>query len=281
MRIYITGHKGQLGRELEKALADHTCFGGDLPDVDITDLASVRSSVAATRPDIVIHAAAMTDVDGCARNPDLAYRVNALGTRNVALACQAAGCPMLAISTNEVFDGRADRPYLEFDAAGPINPYAQSKLAGEVFVRDLLTRFYIVRTAWLFGYGGVNFVSKIRQRALSDGKLRVVTNEIGSPTFAVDLSGAIARLIGTGAYGIYHFVNDGVCSRYELAQEVLRQTGLSHIPIQPITLADISRPSTPPLYTPLRNFCGAAIGITFRPWQDALAEYLANEDFGM
>ena len=281
MRIYITGNKGQLGRALEKALGDHTLFGGDLPEVDITDLASIRPSLLAAKPDVVIHSAALTDVDGCARNPDLAYRVNALGTRNVAVACQSADCALLAISTNEVFDGSADQPYLEFDRANPINPYARSKHAGEVFVRDLLARFYIVRTAWLYGYGGSNFVTKIVKRAKDEGRLRVVSDEVGSPTFAPDLAGAVARLIHTEAYGTYHFVNDGACSRFEFAQAILDRAGLTGIPIAPAALAEFARPSTVPPYTPLRNFCGAHIGITLRAWQDALAEYIANEEFGM
>lgn len=279
MRIYITGNKGQLGRGLEKALADHTLFGGDLPEVDITDLASIRTSVASAQPDMVIHSAAMTDVDGCARNPDLAYRVNALGTRNVAIACQDAGCPMLAISTNEVFDGSATQPYLEFDPTHPINPYARSKLAGETFMRDLLSRFYIVRTAWLYGYGGNNFVVKILKRARDDGRLRVVTDEVSAPTFVPDLADAIRRLITTGAYGTYHFTNAGVCSRFDFARKIVDLAGLGHVPIEPMALADLKRASTPPPYTPIRNFCGEQIGITLRPWEDALAEYMANERF--
>ncbi len=279
MRIYITGIHGQLGRALAKALAAHDVFGASSSEVDITDLSAIRSGVGASQPDLVIHSAAMTDVDGCARDPDRAYRVNALGTRNVALACQDAGCPLLAISTNEVFDGAAGRPYLEFDPIRPINPYARSKHAGETFVRDLLARFYVVRTAWLFGYGGNNFVTKIVNRARQDGKLRVVADEISSPTFAPDLAEAIARLIVTGAYGVYHFTNEGICSRFDFAQKVLEFAGLTRVPIEPTTLTDLSRPSTPPPYTPIRNFCGAQIGITLRPWQDALAEYVANEQF--
>ena len=279
MRIYITGIHGQLGSALEKALAGHVVFGAPSSEVDITDLPAVRSSICSFKPDLVIHSAAMTDVDGCARDPDLAYRVNALGTRNVAIACQDANCAMLAVSTNEVFDGQADRPYLEFDPTRPINAYAKSKLAAEVFVRDLLTRFYIVRTAWLFGYGGDNFVTKIVKRARPDGRLRVVTDEISSPTFAPDLAGAVARLIATGAYGLYHFTNEGICSRFELAQKILDLAGLAHISIELITLADITRPSRVPPYTPIRNFCGAQIGIALRPWQEALADYIAHERF--
>jgi dTDP-4-dehydrorhamnose reductase len=228
---------------------------------------------------VIIHAAAYTDVDGAARQPDLAYRVNALGTRNVAVASEAIGAVLLAISTNEVFDGAKSEPYLEFDATNPINPYAKSKLAAEQFVRDLTTRFYIVRIAWLYGLGGNNFVRKIISRADTDGKLRVVTDEVSSPTFTEDLITALEQLIPTGAYGIYHFTNDGACSRFEFAQKILELSGRAHIPIEPIVLADFARPSTPPPYAPLRNFCGAQLGITLRPWADALADYLHHEQF--
>lgn len=279
MRIYITGAKGQLGRALMRRLAHHDLLGVDLPEVDLTDLSAARSSLAAFKPDVIIHAAAMTDVDGAARNPDLAYRVNALGTRNVAVASEAIGAALLAISTNEVFDGAKSGPYLEFDPTNPINPYAKSKLAAEVFVRDLTTRFYIIRIAWLYGLGGNNFVKKIITRADTAGKLRVVTDEVSSPTYTEDLITAIEQLIPTGAYGIYHFTNAGACSRYEFARKILELSGRAHIPLEPIVLADYPRPSTPPPYAPLRNFCGAQIGITLRPWQDALADYLAHEQF--
>jgi dTDP-4-dehydrorhamnose reductase len=279
MRIYITGSKGQLGRALMRRFAQHDLLGVDLPEVDLTDLSAARSSLTAFKPEIIIHAAAYTDVDGAARNPDLAYRVNALGTRNVAVAGEALGAALLAISTNEVFDGAQNEPYLEFDATNPINPYARSKLAAEQFVRDLTTRFYLVRTAWLYGQGGNNFVRKIVTRAEDNGRLQVVTDEVSSPTYAEDLITALEQLIVTGAYGVYHFTNDGACSRYEFAQKILALSGRGHIPVEPILLKDYPRPSTPPPYAPLRNFCGAQIGITLRPWQDALADYLAHEQF--
>ncbi len=279
MRIYITGSKGQLGRALMRRLDQHDLLGVDLPEIDLTDLSATRVSVAAFRPDVIIHAAAYTDVDGAARNPDLAYRVNALGTRNVAVASEAIDAALLAISTNEVFDGGRSEPYLEFDPTNPLNPYAKSKLAAESFVRDLTTRFYIVRTAWLYGLGGNNFVKKIVARAEDHGRLQVVTDEVSSPTYAEDLITAIEQLIATGAYGIYHFTNDGACSRYEFAQKILELSGRSHVTLEPILLKDYVRPSTPPPYAPLRNFCGAQIGITLRPWQDALADYLVHEQF--
>jgi dTDP-4-dehydrorhamnose reductase len=278
MRVFITGAKGQLGRALQAHLQGEAVFPADLPECDILDHACLKQTISGFKPDVVIHAAAMTDVDGCARDPDAAYRSNALGTQNVALACQAAGCPMLYVSTNEVFDGTKTEPYLEFDAPNPINAYARSKLAGEVFVRDLMHQFYIVRTAWLYGKGGNHFVRKIIRRADEQGSLRVVADEVGSPTYAEDVASAVRQLVYTGAFGVYHLVNDGLASRYDFAREILRLSGRGHVPVEPIKLANFTRPSTPPPYTPLRNFCGKAHGITLRPWQDALAEYLALND---
>jgi dTDP-4-dehydrorhamnose reductase len=278
MRILITGAKGQLGRALQAQFEQDAVLPADLPECDVTDRACVAQAIGEFKPEAVIHAAAMTNVDGCARDPDAAYRANALGAQYVALACQHAGCAMVYVSTNEVFDGKKTEPYVEFDAPQPINAYARTKLAGETIIRDLLARFYIVRTAWLYGKGGNHFVRKVIQRADELGRLRYVTDEVGSPTYADDVARGIRQLVQTGAYGVYHFVNDGIASRFDFAREILRQSGRSHVTVEPITLAEFPRPSTPPPYTPLRNFCGAALGITFRSWQDALADYLATND---
>ena len=276
MRIFITGHKGQLGRALYAVLAEHTLTGCDLPELDITDREAIGAAVADFAPDVVVHAAAWTHVDGCARDPERAYRVNALGTQNVALACAEAGAAMVYISTNEVFDGEATEPYREWDPPHPINPYGRSKAAGEWFVRHLLTRFYIVRTAWLYAPGGRNFPHRIIQLADERGALRVVTDEVGNPTYAPDLAKAIAALIRTDAYGVYHLTNAGYCSRYDFAREILRVSGREHVPVEPITLAEFQRASTPPRFAPLANTAAAALGITLRPWQEALAEFLKS-----
>jgi dTDP-4-dehydrorhamnose reductase len=276
MRIFITGVLGQLGRALRTGLADHELIGVDLPECDITDRPAIKAAIVEAMPDVVIHCAAMTDVDGCARDPQTAYGVNGLGTQNVALACQATGAAMLYVSTNEVFDGSADQPYLEFDLPNPINPYARSKLAGEWYTRSLLTRFYIVRTAWLYAPGGRNFPHRMMQLADELGRLQVVTDEVGSPTYVVDLVKAIGKLITTDQYGIYHFVNGGACSRFDFAREILRLTGRSAVPLEPATLDAFRRDSTVPPYTPLANVAGAAIGIHLRPWQEALADFLRS-----
>ncbi len=273
MRILITGVTGQLGRALSKVLTEQELNVLTTPRFDVADHATVQF-VSDLSPDLVIHAAAMTHVDNCARDPDTAFKVNAFGTQNVAHACLRCNAEMVYVSTNEVFDGRSDQPYREDDPPHPINPYGSSKRSGEqMAARYLKTRLYIVRTAWVFAPGGNNFPAKIITAADAGKPLRVVADEIGNPTYAPDLAAAIAQLIQTQTYGIYHFTNAGYCSRYDFAKEILRLSGREHIPIEPITLADYPRPSTVPPFTPLANIRGAQLGIELRPWQEALKSY--------
>lgn len=276
MRIIITGILGQLGRELERTLRPaHTIVGVDLPDWDLTQPCEI-DRLASIQADLVIHTAAMTDVDGCARNPLVAYRSNALATQNVALACQRTNAAMLYISTNEVFDGTKGSPYFEWDERRAINPYGQSKLAGEKFVEMLLTQFYIVRIAWLYSGWRTNFVTKILEAAKQNGSLTVVDDEIGNPTYAPDLARAIAQLIETQHYGIYHLVGEGIASRYDWAERIVQLAGLN-VPLKRSKLAEYQRASTPPAYGALANFVAAtSLGIRLRPWQDALEDYFAN-----
>ena len=274
MRIAITGHKGQLGRALEVVLGAEELLGIDLPGHDITDYASLCASISAFSPDLVIHTAALTDVDRCAREPELALRVNGLGTHNVALACRRCDAALLTVSTNEVFDGAKGAPYYEHEARSPTNAYARSKAAAEVYTQMHLSRFYIVRTAWLYARGGNNFPSKIVAAARGHRRLRVVCDEISSPTYAPDLAAAIAALIRSERYGIYHFTNAGVCSRYEFARQILALAGLEGTPIEPITSDQWPRASTPPLHCAIHNLAGAAIGIRLRAWQEALEDYI-------
>jgi dTDP-4-dehydrorhamnose reductase len=275
VRIVVTGSEGQLGRlvacELERT---HEVVPLDQPEFQLTDPRSVRI-IADLQPDLVIHNAAMTDVDACARDPALAFRVNALGTQSVALACQHANASMLYMSTNEVFDGEKTAPYLEFDTPHPLNAYGKSKLAGEWFTQHLLQRFYIVRTAWLYARGTGKFPDKVLDLARREVPLAYVTDEIGCPTYAPDLAVAMAQLITTGRYGIYHLVNSGSCSRYEWVIEILRLANAPR-PVKPITLSDFSRASTPPKNGALENFAAAALDITLRPWQDALRDFFAG-----
>lgn len=277
MRIVIVGGRGQLGRELARVLApDHDILSVDLPECDITQRSEI-DCIASYLPDVVIHTAAMTDVDACARDPLAAYRSNALGTHNVAIACQRANAAMLYISTNEVFDGAKDAPYLEWDEPHPLNPYGASKLAGERYVQMLLEHFYIVRTAWMFSLGRNNFIAKILAAAKEKRALAVVDDEIGNPTYAPDLARALAELIETNHFGIYHLVGEGVASRYDWAARVLQRAGMSDVPLARTKLADYQRDSTPPRNGALANFVAATtLGIKLRPWQEALEEYFAS-----
>lgn len=280
MRVFITGRSGQLGQALEKSL---TAQGDQLieaPRWDISDH-TIVDKIVDLRPEVVIHAAAMTNVDGAAKDPDLAFRINAFGSQNVAHACLRANAEMVYISSNEVFDGQADRPYREDDPPAPINPYGSSKRSGEQMASHYLRdRLYIVRTAWVFSPGGNNFPAKIIAAADKHKELRVVADEIGNPTYAPDLAEAITRLIQTHVYGIYHFTNAGHCSRYDFAKEILRQSGREHIPIHPTTLADYQRASTVPPFAPLANLNGAALGIELRPWPEALQAYFEQQGLG-
>jgi dTDP-4-dehydrorhamnose reductase len=265
-----------LGQALHQVLTDKNHDILSVPRVDVADH-NIVQHLTELRPELVIHAAAMTDVDECARDPDKAFSVNAFGTQNVAHACLRTNAQMVYVSTNEVFGGRSERPYREDDKPDPINPYGSSKRSGEQMAANYLkTGLYIVRTAWLFG-GGNKFPAKIVARAKEHGEVQVVADEISNPTYTFDLAEAIAELVRTDAYGIYHFTNAGYCSRYDFAKEILDRAGLGDIPVRPITLAEYQRASAVPAFTPLVNGRGAGLGIALRPWQDALKPYFKQQ----
>lgn len=271
MRVVITGADGQLGRALREVLRGHDLFLVDLPEYDVTD-PQIVGTVAEFQPDLVIHAAAMTDVDGCERDPDLAFRVNEVGTRNVAEACRLCDAALVYVSTDYVFDGTKGEPYLESDEPRPLCVYGRSKLAGELAVRDLLSRYYIARTAWLYGPGGRNFVTRILELAADHDQLSVVTSEVGSPTYAPDLSAAIARLIEYPVYGTYHLVNEGSCSRFEFAQRILELAGIGGVALR--GMQHYERLAAVPADATLKNYLASTrLGIALRPWQEALRAY--------
>jgi dTDP-4-dehydrorhamnose reductase len=276
MRVLVTGAAGQLGGELVRALsaAGHRVLSSGRAQCDLSHPTSVEQIVGLA-PQLVVHAAAYTDVDGCAGDPQRAYQVNALGTQYVALACQRLDAPLVYISTNEVFAGDEGRAYFEYDRARPINAYGFSKWAGEEAVRALLTRHYICRVAWLFG-GARSFVQTMLRLGGEREELSVVADEVGSPTYTVDVAEALAQLIEQPYYGTYHLVNAGQASRYELAQATLALGGLARVRLAPIAQRDFPRASTPPLYTPLHSPAAAALGIRMRPWSEALEHHLAR-----
>lgn len=273
MRILITGGKGQLGRALQAAFSTDQVEALGHSDLDVTDSEQVSRSLARFRPDVVIHAAAWTDTAGCERDPALAMRVNGEGAGVVAEACRQARSAMLYISSNEVFDGERSDVYVEDDPPHPINAYARSKLEGERRVQAALDRSCIVRTAWLYGPGRESFPEKILGAARRGGPLKLVTDEVASPTFTEDLARAVAHLAYQGASGIYHLTNGGACSRREWAEEVLRLAG-TLVPIKRVTQAEHGAPYRKPTYSVLANTNAARLGITLRPWQEALAEHM-------
>jgi len=214
MRIVVTGSAGQLGRALQSTLTDDDLLLLDLPEHDITNHQQMQHLIAEFHPHTVIHAAAFTNVDGCEREPETAYRVNALGTQNVALACQLCDAAMVCISTDYVFDGTKGEPYWEWDTPNPQSVYARSKLVGEYYTQALLHRFYIVSTAWLYNRGGSNFIESVLRLASEREELHYVTDEVGSPTYAPDLAQALSTLIRHPLDGIYLIYNAGLCSRF-------------------------------------------------------------------
>ncbi|MFH0800862.1 MAG: dTDP-4-dehydrorhamnose reductase [bacterium] len=253
MNIAVTGGRGMLGRDLCRALSEkHRVFCLDLPDFDITDSDLVQRKLSDLDPGAVIHCAAFTDVDGCERDPEKAFKVNDLGTQNVVYACMGKRAKLMYISTDYVFDGSKKTPYLEVDAPSPMSVYGKSKLAGEMAVRDLLHRFFIVRTSWLFGKNGKNFVSTILKLAGENPELRVVDDQRGSPTFAADLADGLVRLIESDFFGIYHLTNSGECTWYDFAREILEEAGIKK-PVYPLSSEDLVRPAPRPANSVLAN----------------------------
>jgi dTDP-4-dehydrorhamnose reductase len=223
---------------------------------------------------VVIHAAAWTDTAGCEEDPVRATLVNGEAAGIVAVACRKAGAAMVYVSSNEVFDGEKRDPYVEDDAPNPINAYGRSKLEGEERVRDALGENCIVRTSWLYGPGRGSFPEKILAAARERGSLRVVTDEVASPTWTADLARGIARLVRAHATGVFHLTNEGSCSRKEWAEEILRLADLTDVPVAPATLAEFGSPYRKPRFSALANLNAARLDVTLRPWRESLADHL-------
>lgn len=277
MRILVTGAKGMLGTDLMKALKEkHTTVGIDIDELDITDLAETLVAVKEAAPDVVINCAAYTNVDGCETNEETAYKVNAFGPRNLAVACEQTGAALVHISTDYVFPGNGNRPYREDDLTGPKSVYGCSKLAGENNVRTMCSRYYIVRTSWLFGANGPNFVKTILRIAGEGNPLSIVNDQLGSPTYTRDLADALAALITQPAYGTYHLTNSNHCSWYEFTRQILEMAGLAN-EVAPISSEEFKRPAPRPAYSVLDNFNWRLMGYEpLRDYKAALRDYLVE-----
>jgi len=275
MRVLVTGAGGQLGRELcalDGGPAE--VIGLDRRALDVTDLAQCREAIGAYRPDAVIHAAAYTAVDRAEEEPDEAFRVNAAGTRNIALAAREGKAKFCYISTDYVFDGRTSSPYTEYDATNPLNVYGKSKLAGERMTEAFADRWFIVRTSWVYGAHGNNFVKTMLRLGAELGRVTVVADQTGAPTWTKDLAEFLLVLVSTDCYGIYHAANAGQCSWYEFARAIYEEKGM-RVEVASCTTEEFPRPARRPAYSVLDGAAVRHNGLpAMRHWREALREFL-------
>jgi len=275
MRILIIGANGLLGTDLVGNWPEDDIIPATSRDVDIRDSEQVRRLVTRERPDWIVLTAAYTDVDGSERNPDLAFAVNRDGTRNVSVVARECSAKLCFLSTDYVFDGAYNCPYEPDAPIHPLNVYGASKAAGEKMLKEHAGHWLIVRTSWLFGTARPSFPEKILQAAESQPELKVVGDQIGSPTYTMDLAVAIRALVRADAHGILNITNSGACSWFEFAKEILKRADRS-TPISPITTAEAGRPARRPAYSVLSLNALASHGIATRGWQAALAAYLSD-----
>lgn len=277
-KVLITGANGQLGKELVELFTakGFEVYGFGRDKMDITNQSQVQEVISTVKPNIVLHSAAHTQVDLAESEPDQAFLINAYGTRNVAVAAEAVGAKLVYVSTDYVFDGTNDEPYNEFSPTSPLGVYGKSKLAGEQFVRDLHSKFFIVRTSWVYGKHGANFVKTMLKLGEERKELSVVADQIGCPTYTLDLANAILELVDSEKYGIYHISNSGSCSWYEFAKEIFKISEMK-VQINPCTTADFPRPAARPansvfehMSIKLNNFS------SIRHWREALNSFLKN-----
>ena len=277
--LLVIGAKGMLGRDLMGVLhasfPDDEVVGWDIEEIDIQKEEESVLKIEKLRPDIVIHVAAYTDVDGCERNEQKAFAVNAEGTKYVALAASRCRAKIVYLSTDYVFDGKKKEPYVESDLPHPLNAYGRSKLQGERYVQERMSNGLIVRTQWLYGRYGKNFVASILQQAKEKKALSIVDDQIGSPTYTVDLSKAISALIQFDAQGIFHVANSDGCTWYAFGQSILNLSGMNEVKVIPIASEELGRPAVRPSYSVFDcQKLKEKTGLTLRPWSEALKDYL-------
>lgn len=274
MKLLVTGAGGMLGQALSACLKSrgHNVVSVPKERLDVTNYAQCLEVIEEQAPDLIIHCGAYTKVDQAESEPNLAYHINGYGTENLAVAGNIFNTPMLYFSSDYVFDGEQNQPYTPWDATRPLSIYGKSKLAGEKAVQRHLQRFYIVRTSWLYGPNGKNFVDTISSMADDRKTLRVVSDQFGSPTCTLSLSETVADLITTGRWGVYHGTDDGVTNWYEFAREILRGRDNEVIPI---ATSEMPRPATRPKYSVLdKTTLVNTIGRELPPWQESLKTYL-------
>lgn len=275
-KIIVTGCNGQLGRAINKELsgnAELTFVNTDVAELDITSIDRVMELAREVKPYAIINCAAHTAVDACETDVDNAYRINAIGPRNLSIAATETGAKMIHISTDYVFDGQATKPYIEFDKPNPQGIYGVTKLAGENMVKDFADRYFIFRTAWLYG-DGKNFAKTMLRLAETHDMVKVVRDQVGSPTSTKELAGAISHLLFTENYGLFHATCEGSCNWAEFAEEIFRLAGKS-TKVEGITTEEYGAPAARPAYSILENYMLKLTGdYQFADWHDAIAEYI-------
>ena len=273
LKVWIVGANGQIGHALNNVLdpLEMEVLNTDLDELDITDTDNVLSFGSVNRPDVIINCAGITDTEECEKNPEHAYRVNALGARNLSIVARKCGAKIVQLSTDDVFDGQSKKPYTEFDDTNPLTVYGR---AGENYVKEFTHKHFIIRSNWVYGHQGNNFVNRVLEAADKGISLSVASDQFGSPTSAKDLARMIIYLIGTNEYGTYHVTCSGVCNRYEFAQEVLRLAGknttLKSVPTEQSDLSSVRPP-----YAVLDNFILRIIEVYDMPdWKESLKAYM-------
>jgi dTDP-4-dehydrorhamnose reductase len=279
MKIVVTGANGQLGQELVRQLqqTNFELYSFTKSDLDITNENIVNEVITKIKPDIIINAAAYTKVDQAEVEEETAYLVNAFGQRSLAVAAEKVGAKICYISTDYVFDGNSTVPYREYDKTNPLGVYGKSKLVGEELTKSLCSQYFIVRTAWVYGEFGQNFVKTMLRLAKEKEEINVVNDQIGSPTYTVDLARFIIELVQTEKFGIYHCTNSGSCSWYEFAKAIFEESNIN-VKINPITTEQFPRPAARPRYSVLDNFAMKVNGFPMlRHWREALKEFLKSD----
>lgn len=276
MKVLVTGVKGQLGFDVVNELKKrgYTAIGTDVEEMDITDAAKVQEVLTSEKPDAVIHCAAYTAVDAAEDNVELCRKINAEGTENIAKVCQQLDCKLLYLSTDYVFNGEGERPWVPYDEIEPLNVYGQTKYEGELAVEKYVKKFFIVRIAWVFGVNGKNFIRTMLNLGKNNSELTVVADQIGSPTYTYDLSRLLVDMIETDKYGIYHATNEGFCSWYEFAVEIFRQAHMD-VYVRPVTSKEYPSKAKRPHNSRMDKSRLDENGFQRLPdWKDALSRYL-------
>jgi dTDP-4-dehydrorhamnose reductase len=280
MKILVSGANGQLGQDVVKILGtNHEVHGLGREQLDITNEHQCLEILESLKPDVVIHSAAYTAVDLAEKEEDLAYKINAFGTRNLAIAAEKFGTKFCYISTDYVFDGTGTKPYREYDNTNPQSIYGKSKRAGEHLVQTLSSKYFIVRTSWVYGLYGANFVKTMLKLAQDRDSLKVVNDQFGSPTYTVDLANFLEQLIQTERYGIYHASNSGICSWFDFANAIFEESGKKMF-VEPCSTEEFPRPAPRPRYSAMEHMAIRANGFEdLRPWREGLQAFL--EELGV